>query len=90
MAHLRKRVGPFIVTGMGVSELQAEALKLTAEERAQLVGSILDSLPGPDPNDSDQDSLAEAIQRGEELKSGTVPGISEDDLISEFRASRSK
>lgn len=54
---------------MGLSELQAEALKLTEEERLQLVGSILESLPAADPNESDRDNLSEAIQRGEELKS---------------------
>jgi putative addiction module component (TIGR02574 family) len=87
---LRRRASQYIVIAMGVSEIQAEALKLTAEERAQLVGSILDSLPGADPNDSDHDSLAEAIHRGEELKSGKVTGLSEDELMSEFRASRRK
>lgn len=81
---------PYIIIFMGLSELQAEVLKLTAEERVQLVGSILDSLPGADPNDSDQDSLAEAIHRGEELKSGKVNGLSEDELMSEFRAARRK
>ena len=73
---------------MGVSELRTEALKLSEEERADLVGAILDSLPGPDPNDADQDSLTEAILRGEELKSGQVKGLTEDELLSEICASR--
>jgi putative addiction module component (TIGR02574 family) len=73
---------------MGVSELQAAALKLSEEERADLIGSILDSLPGPDPNDANQDSLTEAILRGEDLKSGQVKGLTEDELLSEIRASR--
>lgn len=75
---------------MGISEVQAEALKLSDEERAELVGTILDSLPGADPSDSNEDCLTDAIRRGEELKSGTVKGISEDELMDEIRSSRQK
>ena len=75
---------------MGVAEIQEEAMKLDDWDRAELAGKILDSLGGADPGDDDADSLAEAIRRGEELKSGKVQPISKDELFDEFRKSRGK
>jgi hypothetical protein len=51
---------------------------------------ILDSLGGADPNDSDEDSLTEAIRRGDELWSGAVKGIPEEEFMREIRAMRAK
>ncbi len=47
---------------------------------------ILESLDGADPNDSNEDSLTEAIRRGEELRSGKVKGVSAEEFLAEFRA----
>ncbi len=75
---------------MKLSEIEAAVMKLDEGERADLAAMILDSLDGADPNDSDEDSLIEAMRRGEELRSGKVQGIPEEKLMEEFRAMRAK
>lgn len=76
---------------MQLAELGTEVLKLNEEDRSDLLGIILDSLSGPDPHDSpDGDSLSEAIQRGNELKSGIVEGIPEEEFMNEMRTLRGK
>jgi len=75
---------------MKVAEIGEEAMKLDEEERAELAYMILESLDGADPNDSDEDSLTEAIRRGEELRSGKVKGVSAEEFLAEFRAERAK
>jgi hypothetical protein len=75
---------------MRATEIGAEALKLGAGERADLAALILDSLEGADPNDSDEDSLTEAVRRGDELRSGVVQGIAEQDFMDGIRASRAR
>lgn len=69
---------------MKLSEIGIEAMKLSEGDRADLAAMILDSLDGADPNDSDEDSLTEAKRRGEELWSGAVKGISEEEFMEEF------
>ena len=75
---------------MSITEIRDEALKLAEEDRADLVASILDSLDGADPNDSGEDSLTEARSRGEELTSGQVKGLSEEECLADIRASRKR
>ena len=75
---------------MKLSEIGIEAMKLNDGDRAELAAMIFDSLAGADPNDSDEDSLTEAKRRGEELWSGAVTGISKEDFLTEFRASRTR
>lgn len=75
---------------MKVAEIGEEAMKLDEEERAELASMILESLDGADPNDSDEDSLTEAIRRGEELRSGKVKGVAAEEFLAEFRAERAK
>ncbi len=75
---------------MKVAEIGAEALKLGIGERADLAALILDSLEGADPNDSDEDSLTEAVRRGDELRSGVVQGIAEREFMAQVRASRAR
>jgi len=75
---------------MKVTEIGAEALKLGIGERADLAALILDSLEGADPNDSDEDSLTEAVRRGDELRSGVVQGIAEREFMAQVRASRAR
>ena len=65
-------------------------MKLDESERAELMHLIMDSLEGADPNDSDEDSLTEAIRRGEELKAGKDEGIPEAEFMAEFRAERER
>jgi putative addiction module component (TIGR02574 family) len=75
---------------MKFSEIGIEAMKLSEGDRADLAAMILDSLGGADPNDSDGDSLTEAIRRGDELWSGAVKGIPEEEFMREIRAMRAK
>ena len=75
---------------MSITEIRDEALKLSEEDRADLAATILDSLGGADPHDSNEDSLTEARRRGEELASGEVQGLSEDEVLGEIRASRKR
>jgi putative addiction module component (TIGR02574 family) len=75
---------------MKLSEIEAAVMKLDEGDRADLAAMILDSLDGADPNDSDEDSLTEAKRRGEELRSGAVNGIPEEEFMAEFRALRAK
>lgn len=59
-----------------VAELLKEASKLDLPARAELISSLLENL---DPNPhyvSDE----EALQRLQELKSGTVKGLSEEEF----------
>ncbi len=75
---------------MKLSEISALAMTLDEGDRADLAALILDSLDGADPNDSDEDSLTEAKRRGEELRSGAVKGIPEEEFMAEFRAMRAR
>ena len=75
---------------MTLKEITAEALKLEPGESEELVALIVDSLDGADPNDLDENSLIEAIRRGEELRSSAVEGIPMEEFVEEFRASRRK
>jgi hypothetical protein len=75
---------------MKLSEISALAMTLDEGDRADLAALILDSLDGADPNDSDEDSLTEAKRRGEELGSGAVIGIPEEEFMAEFRAMRAR
>jgi len=75
---------------MKLSEIGAEAMKLNEGDRADLAAMLLDSLEGADPNDSDEDSLTEAKRRSEELWSGAVKGIPEEEFMEEFRVMRAK
>jgi len=73
---------------MQVEDLEIEALKLSDEEKSNLVSSILDSLDSPDPHDSDQDSLTEAVRRGDEIRAGEVEAIPEKEFMDEIRSLR--
>jgi hypothetical protein len=75
---------------MKVAEIGEEAMKLDEEQRIELASLILESLEGADPNDSDEDSLTEAIRRGGELRSGKVKGVPVEEFLAEFRAERAK
>ena len=59
-----------------VAELLKEASKLNRIDRAELVSSLLEELD-PDPHYVTDE---EALERLEELKSGSVKGLSEEDF----------
>ena len=59
-----------------VADLLKEASKLNRIDRAELVSSLLEELD-PDPHYVTDE---EALERLEELKSGSVKGLSEEDF----------
>jgi hypothetical protein len=73
---------------MQAAEINEAALQLSDEEKTNLVVLILDSLGGADPNDSDDDSLSEAIRRGDEIRSGSVDPIPEAEFMKLVRSDR--
>ena len=73
---------------MSVTEIRDQLLSLGQADRAELIGWVIDSLEGADPNDSNQDSLTEAIVRGKELESGAVEAVPKEEFLDEIRRSR--
>jgi putative addiction module component (TIGR02574 family) len=73
---------------MQVKELEAAALELSDEEKSNLVSTILNSFDSPDPHDSDENSLTEAIRRGDEIRSGALAAIPEKEFMDEIRSLR--
>jgi len=69
---------------MSVKELLAEAISLPVEERAVLVDTLLRSL-NPAEEGLDQEWIAEAERRLDELRSGKVATILADDVFAEIR-----
>lgn len=59
-----------------VAALLKEASKLDLPERAELVSSLLEDLD-PEPHD---DSDEEVLERLEELRSGKVKGLTEEEF----------
>ena len=57
-----------------LSSLTLQALALSERERADLAGLLLESLP--ESSDEAPEVIAEMNRRAEELKSGTVAGLS--------------
>ncbi len=67
-----------------VAEVEAQALQLSANERARLVDRLLASLP-PDA-ELDAAWAAEACRRLDELDTGSVAEIPIEDAIARARA----
>jgi len=65
--------------------LLEQALSLDAADKAEFIGIVLDSFDAPDPSDNDLDSLSEAILRSEELKSGAVKGLTQEEFWRNLR-----
>ena len=69
---------------MSVQDLEAALLKLPNQERARLAEVLIESLD--DENEIAQAWTAEAERRLEELRSGTVQGVQEEDVFARIRA----
>jgi len=69
------------------TKLEAKALKLPPEQRAQLAERLISSLDQEFEADSDQLWIQEAERRLAELESGTVAGISAEQVIEKARSS---
>jgi putative addiction module component (TIGR02574 family) len=70
---------------MTLAEIEAEAMKLSPEEREQLVDVLAASLDEKEM-EIDPEMLVEARQRYEELRSGRVQGESLEEVLAHLRA----
>lgn len=70
---------------MSATELTSFVLSLDSEERAHLMGLLLDVVEGADPTDHGLDSYTEAAMRQEELTSGKVKALSEEEFWAGLR-----
>jgi len=68
------------------SEVQQEALALSRKERANLAAALLDTLPVPGAEVSDE----EALRRDADLKSGRAAEISHEEFVRRVRRERSR
>ena len=73
---------------MSIEQLTAEALRLSAKERALLAGSLWDSLGDPPDACNEMDDaavVALALERDREIESGRVKAISHDEMMAKLR-----
>ena len=72
-------------------EIENDALRLPAEDRARLAVRLLSSLEGTEESPEDVEKLwiAEAERRFQELRDGVVQGIPAREVLAELRAKRS-
>ena len=71
---------------MKLAEIEQEALALTDQERASLAAKLLDTLPPPGTDVSDD----EVEQRERELESGQVTAISHEEFVRGVRQERGR
>lgn len=69
---------------MKLAEIEQEALALPDRERATLATKLLDTLPPPGTDISDE----EVEQRERELESGQVPGIMHEEFVRRVQKER--
>jgi len=72
-------------------EIEKDALRLSAEDRARLAIRLLSSLEGAaeSPEEIEKLWIAEAERRFQELRDGVVQGIPAQEVFAEFRNKRS-
>jgi putative addiction module component (TIGR02574 family) len=72
-------------------EIEKDALRLSAEDRARLAVRLLSSLEGAaeSPEEVEKLWIAEAERRFQELRDGVVQGIPAQEVFAEFRNRRS-
>jgi putative addiction module component (TIGR02574 family) len=72
---------------MRIEALKAEALRLSAEERAQLAAELLESLDACEAGEGDVEQLwaAEAERRYQAYKSGQTRGIPWEEAMREAK-----
>ena len=71
---------------MKLAEIEHEALALSGPERAALATKLLDTLPPPGTDVSDD----EVERRERELESGQVTAISQEEFVRRVQAERGR
>ena len=69
---------------MSFSDVQQEALALSEKERASLAAALLETLPAPGTDISDE----EVLQREADLESGRTQEISHDEFVRRVQRER--
>jgi putative addiction module component (TIGR02574 family) len=73
---------------MSIDQIAPEALRLPVSERALLAASLWESIEDPyllAADRSDEEAIALALARDEELESGAVAPLSHDELMRRLR-----
>ena len=71
---------------MNLQKIEDEALHLPKEERVQLVQRLVLSLESPSEEELRPDCLLEAQRRAEELDSGLVQAVSDEEVMKKARS----
>ncbi|MGD1084208.1 MAG: addiction module protein [Verrucomicrobiota bacterium] len=71
---------------MKIEEIEQEALALPDRDRASLVAKLLDTLPPPETDVSDE----EVDQREREMESGQVTAISHQEFVRRVQEQRGR
>jgi len=71
---------------MKLMEIEQEALALPDRDRASLAAKLLETLPPPGTDVSDE----EVEQREREMESGQVPAISHEELVRRVQEQRGR
>ncbi len=71
---------------MSLSEIEQEALKLPAREKADLVCKLLETLPSADVDISDE----EVLEREQKLEAGEIEELSHDEFVRRVRHERGR
>jgi putative addiction module component (TIGR02574 family) len=76
--------------GLPLKQLEAEAMELTSQERAELAAALIASLDGVDPDDDPEEIQRawdeEILRRMAEIDAGTVELIPAEEVFAELRA----
>jgi putative addiction module component (TIGR02574 family) len=70
---------------MSIEELEAEALKLSPQARAQLAGKLLESLEGLSEEENQQLWTEEAVRRDADLEAAQDKARPAEDVFREAR-----
>ena len=73
---------------MSIDQIAPEALRLPMKERALLAASLWESIDDPytvSADVTDDEAIAPAISREEEIESGAVSPVSHSDLMMRLR-----
>jgi len=80
------RHGRLYLASMKLAEIEQEALGLPERERASLAAKLLDTLPPPGTDVSDE----EIEQREQELESGAVTAILHEEFVRRVERERGR
>ena len=70
---------------MIATELQAQLLALDEDSQVETAGWLMNLIGGADPSDHGENSLTEAMARGQELSAGKVQGLTREQFCDQLR-----